>query len=124
MDSLPRINAFLEELASSLGWDESYTNRLRLVAEEALSSLLVSEQTGTPRRLNRGHPARCGNGRVGVLAVLAEGNLEDRIACMSEQADLAGEREVSLRLLHHFAGTVHHRKYHGADVVRIEVERP
>ena len=40
--SLPEIDAFLRELAMSIGWNESSTERLRSAGEETLSSLLIS----------------------------------------------------------------------------------
>ncbi len=123
ISALPRIHAFLDKVASSNGWDESSTNRLRFVGEETLASLLVEEQSQTPRRLVViAHPG-VDTVELEFLAVLTEENLEDRIAYLSERAKSAEQREVSLRLLHHFAAAVHHRKYHGADVIKIEVEK-
>ena len=52
-----------------------------------------------------------------------EQNIEDRLAYMSEEAEVHDDRELSFRLLRHYASSVHHRKYHGADVVTVKVER-
>ena len=58
------------------------------------------------------------------LAVFDEQNLEDRLAHLSEEAQsTAGmeEGEISLRLLRHYASSVHHQKFHGLDVVTVQV---
>lgn len=123
MHALPRIDDFLGKIAAGLGWDEASSNRLRFVGEEALSSLLGDEQDESPRRLIV--LARPGAGMVELefLAVLAEENLEDRIAYLSEQSESPESHEISLRLLRHFASAVRHRKYQGIDIVTVEVPR-
>ncbi len=123
MGALPQLDEFLGRLADRLGWEESSSNRLRFVGEEALSSLLGDEQDESPRRLIV--LARPGAGMVELefMAVLAEENLEDRIAYMSEQSESPEAQEISLRLLRHFASAVHHRKYQGIDIVTVEVPR-
>ena len=52
-----------------------------------------------------------------------ERNIEDRLAYMSEEAEVHDDRELSFRLLRHYASSVHHRKYYGADVVTVKVQR-
>lgn len=123
MGALPQLDEFLSRMAAGLGWDESSTNRLRFVGEEALSSLLGDEQDESPRRLIV--LARPGAGMVELefLSVLAEENLEDRMAYLNEQSESPEAREISLRLLRHFASAVHHRKYQGIDIVTVEVPR-
>lgn len=122
MGALPRIDAFLETLAAGIGWDEASANRLRLVGEETLSSLLEGEQDGTTRRLIViAHPG-VGTVELEFLAVLEGENLDEQLVYVNEQAEAPEEREVSLRLLRHFASAVHHRKYHGIDIVTVEVE--
>ena len=52
-----------------------------------------------------------------------EENLQDRIALLGEQAAGATvEREVSLRLLRHFASSVRHQRYHDTDIVTARVK--
>ena len=48
-------------------------------------------------------------------------NLEDRLAYMGEMPDIADEREISFRLLRHYASSVRHQKYHGEDIVTVSV---
>ena len=56
------------------------------------------------------------------MAVFDEDNLEDRLAYLSEQAETPEEHEISFRLLRHYASSVRHRKYHGIDIVAVQVE--
>ena len=56
------------------------------------------------------------------MAVFDEENLEDRLAYLSDQAGTPEGGEISLRLLRHYASSVQHRKYHGIDVVSVQVE--
>ena len=58
------------------------------------------------------------------LAVFDEQNLEDRLAYLNEESQSAAgaeEGEISLRLLRHYASSVHHQKFHGLDVVTVQV---
>ncbi len=41
---------------------------------------------------------------------------------MSEQAETPDVNEISFRLLRHYASSVRHRKYHGIDVVTVQVQ--
>ena len=68
--------------------------------------------------------ARPGTGAVELefLAVFSEENLEDRIAYLSEQAEAPDVGDLSFRLLRHYASSVRHRKYHGIDIVTVEIE--
>ena len=123
MSALPKIDAFLKSLAESIGWDEAAANRLRIAGEEALTSLLEVEDAEGPRHLTM--LARPGARLVELefLAALPEENLQDRLAYLSEHAESPEASEVSLRLLRHFASAVHHRKYHGIDIVTVEVRQ-
>ena len=121
---LPRIDAFLRELASRIGWNDASAERLRAAGEEALSSLLqlgADYAADTAPRLII--VARPGDGTVELefLAVFQEENIEDRLAYLSEQAEVPDESEISFRLLRHYATSVRHRKYHGVDIVTVQV---
>ncbi len=123
ISALPQLDEFLAQMAAKLGWNEASANRLRLVGEEALSSLLGDEQEDAARRVIV--LARPGTGMIELefMAVLEEENIEDALAYMSEQSDAPESSEISLRLLRHFASGVHHRKYQGIDIVTVEVPR-
>ena len=125
MSALPRIDEFLQRTAARAGWDEASADRLRFVGEEALSSLL-QEVEGVehdrPRRLTVVTRPVAGMVELEFLASLADENLEDRLAYMNQQAEVPEENEISLRLLRHYASSVRHRKYHGLDIVTVQVE--
>ena len=55
------------------------------------------------------------------LAVFDEENLEDRLAYLEEEAETVDERELSFRLLRHYASSVRHQKYQGLDIVTVQV---
>ena len=56
-----------------------------------------------------------------VTAIEGE-NLEDRLAYLSDLPSIPDEREVSFRLLRHYASSVRHQKYHGVDIVTVSVD--
>lgn len=123
--SIPHIDEFLREVAAKLNWDSAATEKLRSAGEETLSSLLQPGNEyptdSTPRLIIM---ARTDANAVDLefLAVFAEGNLEDRLAHLDEQSETSDNREVSFRLLRHYASSVRHQKYHGLDIVTVRVE--
>ena len=123
--AFPRLDDFLTGIASGVRWNDASTNRLRLVGEEALSSLLREDEEGAESHARRlivlARPA-AGRVELEFLAVFEEENLEDRLAYLNEQGEVADEHEISLRLLRHYAASVSHRQYHGIDIVTVEVE--
>ena len=124
--ALPKIDAFLQEFATEIGWSEEAANRLRASGEESLLSLLPSESDGSEASTRLIVLVRSQDDIVtmDLLSVFEEEqNIEDRLAYMSEEAEVRDDRELSFRLLRHYASSVHHRKYYGADVVTVKVER-
>ena len=125
VSAMPRIDAFLSELASRIGWNDASTGRLRAAGEETLSSLLQSGGSyaagSAPRLIIVARPD-AGTVELEFLAVFDEENLEDRLAYLSEQAEAPEEHEISFRLLRHYASSVRHKKYHGIDIVAVQVE--
>ena len=125
IDTLPKINEFLRDLASGVRWNDTSTERLRSVGEETLSSLLELrddyDSSNVPRMIITATP---GDGTVELefLAAFDEGNLEDRMAYLSEETGGQESGEMSLRLLRHYASSVRHRKYHGTDIITVQVE--
>ena len=123
LDALPAIDAFLCDFARRMRSDESMTNRLRAVAEEAIHTLLGDGAPGGKRDLLI--VARQ-DGRSADLEFIAGGadvNLEDQLAMLSEGVtDLPNEAETPLRLLRHYATSVRHQQYHGTDIVTFRVE--
>ena len=127
MSSLPQIDAFIQDVGRSEGWDEASVNRLRSAGEETLSSMISQG----------GYDESDGKQRLAVSArrvdeaieleflSASEGadNLEDRIAYLGDEPQLRDDWDVSFRLLRHYASSVQHRKYHDIDIVTVEVER-
>jgi hypothetical protein len=125
-DSLPKLDEFLRGFASRVGWNAAATERLVLVGEETLTSLLTEGEddaaAGETRRLIvTARPD--GNGAELEFVSASEGeNLEDRLAYLGEMPDIPDYREISFRLLRHYASSVRHQKYHGTDIVAVHVE--
>ncbi len=125
-ESIPQMREFLHEFASRAGWSASEQGRLVLVGEETLTNLIAEgvedpERSG-PRQLVVA--ARSGIGSIELEFVSAsEGeNLEDRLSYLGETSDIQDDREISFRILRHYASSVRHQKYHGVDIVTVSVE--
>ncbi len=128
--ALPDIEEFLRGFASRSGWDVPSTERLVLVGEETLSSLLpdaAGPESGepdsdAPRRLAvTARPVGGGDAELEFMSSSGGENLEDSLAYLEETPDATGEREISFRLLRHYAYSVRHQKYHGVDIVTVNV---
>ena len=127
VEALPEVIAFLREFATRRRWSEGAVQRLCSAGEETLLSLVQPEggtaTAGEQRRLLV--VARGGGKAVELEFVAAPGeeNLEDRMVLLAERGGGApAEREISLRLLRHYASSVHHQQYHDTDIVTVRVE--
>ena len=124
LSSLPSIDSYLQGFAGSAGWNEASINRLRSAGEETLSSLLSpdgeSEENAGKRLIVS---ARRADDAIEMeFVVTTEGeNLEDKLAYMNEQPEIQDEREISFRLLRHYASSVRHHKYHDTDIITVQV---
>ena len=116
--ALPKVGTFLRAFAACLGWNDISTERLRAAGEETLLSLLPQEDeaAGEKRRLRVTARGNRGTAELESAAAVGEGNIEDRMMLLGERAE-PNERGLSLRLLRHFAGSVHHQQYHDIDIV-------
>ena len=125
MASLPRIDEFLREFANKSGWDEAAAQRLALVGEETLTNLLSQDddEDATPRRLHIVARRDRGVAELEFLAASDEENIEDHLAHLTEQRPeiTDDERQISFRLLQHYASSVRHQKYHDLDIVTVHV---
>ncbi len=125
-ETLPQLQEFLRGVASRAHWNPAAAERLVLVGEETLSSLLAEgddapERTGPRRLVVTGRT----EGREAELEFVTgvEGeNLEDKLLYLGETPDISDEREISFNLLRHYASSVRHQKYHGEDIVTVRVE--
>ena len=123
--AFPDVEAFLRELGSGAGWAKAATDRLCAAGEETLSAMLQLreeyESDKPPRLVLLARPGAEGV-ELEFMAVFSEENIEDRLAYLSEQAEEPEVSDISFRLLRHYASSVRHRKYHGLDIVTVEVE--
>ena len=127
VDSLPKINALIDQMSSRKGWDEQTVYRLRLVAEETLETLLATQAEGEEAKVKRRlrlviRPEGSG-AEMEFVAAGGEGNIEDRLALIEDHhsADPV-EHEISLRLLRHFASSVRHQQYLDTDIVTVKID--
>ena len=127
VSALPGIREFVGAFASRGGWNDTMARRLDAAAEETLLTLLEKNDDGEggPRRLLLTAHKEDGGAVLEFIAAAGEENLEDRIALLDERAgEIRAETETSLRLLRHFASSVRHQQYHGADIVTVRVDAP
>ena len=122
---LPEIDTLLRDLAGRLRWNADSTERLCSAGEETLLSLVRQEEEAADvagRRLRV--VARNDHGTVELefIAAVGETNLEDRMILLTDEADTPNERELSLRLLRHYAASVRHQQYHDIDIVTVRVD--
>ncbi|WP_419928980.1 uracil-xanthine permease family protein [Candidatus Poriferisocius sp.] len=122
---LPRIQGFLNAFAKRHGWVASMSHRLDAVAEETLVTLLEAGQAGeaaTERELRLTASKQDGRAVLEFVAAARGENIEDRLAVLDEPtADRPVERDVSLRLLQHYAASVLHQQYHELEIVTVHV---
>ena len=125
MASLPAIDEFLASLASRLGWNEASTLRLRSAGEETLASLMLqddaAEDLAKPRLIVA---ARTQSTKIDLefVATTRQENIEDQLAFLNDEEAVPTIDDLSLRLLRHHASAVRHQKYHGVDIVTVQVE--
>ena len=125
ISALPDIQEFLRGLASKMRWSEESIAKLSSAGEETLSTMLELRDDydveKIPRLVVIARPS-ARTMEMEFLAVFSEENIEDRISYMSEQAEAPDVSELSFRLLRHYASSVRHRKYHGIDIVTVQVD--
>ena len=126
--AMPELDDFLREFADGRSWSEEGKNRLRLVGEEAMLSLFDEEDEGASERRRRLVATIRPDGGAAELEIVVasddaiQGNIENRMAFLDEDQELEDERELSLRILRHYASSVLHRQYYGIDVIVCRVE--
>ena len=127
-DAVPKLGDFLRGFASKSGWNTASTERLVLVGEETLLSLLSEEgddlERSGARRLVATARSHGGGAELEFVSASEGENREDRLAFLGETPDIPDSREISFRLLRHYASSVRHQKYHGVDIVTVNVDSP
>ncbi len=125
MSALPGIDSFLRGVGNDMRWDDPSVDKLCAAGEETLASMLQLrddyDEAASPRLVVIASPG-VGTVELEFLAVFAEENIEDRIAFMTEEAETPEVGDISFRLLRHYASSVRHRKYHGIEIVTVQVE--
>ncbi len=127
--SLPAVDDFLCRFADEHNWTEEGKNRLRLVGEEVMLSLLNEEDDGSgaqKRRLVATIRPDSGSAEIEIVVAsddASQGNIENRMAYLGEGQALEDEEQLSLRILSHYASSVHHRKYYGVDIISCRVNK-
>ena len=127
--SVPVVDDFLRKFASDHSWTEEGGNRLRLVGEEVILSLLNEEEegpAGQERRLVATVRPEIGSAEIEIVVAsndAIQGNIENRMAYLEQDQALEDEQQMSVRILRHYASSVHHRKYYGVDIISCRVDR-
>ena len=122
-ESLAEVDTFLRRFAQRAGWNEPSTERLASAGEETLAVLLQEHHDAeTPLRLSVVARTQDHAAELEFVTSLEGENVEDHLAYLSEMPPVPDEREVSFRLLLHYASSVSHQKYHGVDIVTVRVE--
>ena len=125
MASLPAIDAFLTQLATRLGWNEASKLRLRAAGEETLVSMQAREDDADgserPRLIIDARPQGT-MVELDFIATTRQENIEDQLAYLTSDVPILTVDDLSLRLLRHHASAVRHQKFHGVDIVTVQVE--
>ncbi|MDE0117318.1 MAG: hypothetical protein OXT07_11930 [bacterium] len=122
-DALERLSEFLGVFAADESWDAESTGRLEAAGEETLEILRQHDGTEQGRWLAVTARADGSAAEIEFATVVGGGNIEDRLAYLDELPPALDEREVSFRLLRHYASSVRHQQYHGTDVISVTVEK-
>ena len=125
MDALPQIDEFLRGFASKHRWNAASADRLASAGEETLSILLQESGDATEqgRQLSISTQMNDRTAEMEFVTALEGANMEDQLAYLNELPPAPDEREVSFRLLWHYAASVQHQKYHGVDIVTVTVDQ-
>ena len=127
--SLPAMDDFLSQFADRHSWTEEGKGRLRLVGEEVMLSLIREEDEDhgeQKRRLVATIRPDSGSAELEIVVAsddATQGNIENRIAYLDQDQALEDEQELSVRILRHYASSVHHRKYYGIDIISCRVNK-
>ena len=128
LSELPRVREFLNGFGTRHGWQAPMLQRLDAVAEETLLTLLDDDRAGPDgarRALRLTASKQDGRAVLEFVAAAHGENIEDRLAVLDDpSADRPVERDISLRLLQHYASSVVHHQYHELEIVTVHVNAP
>ncbi len=120
-EALDRLTQFLGAVATHQRWDPASEQRLAAAGEEALWALLLRGDPGRELAVTARPGGR--STEVEFATVLAGEHVEERLAYLDDQPPAPDEEDVSFRPLRHYASSVRHQRYHGADVITVTVDR-
>ena len=126
--SIPTLDDFLSQFADRYSWTEKGKDRLRLVGEEIMLSLLQEEndqQTEQKRRLIATIRPETRSAELEIVVASDDsvhGNIENRMAYLDEVQAMEDDQGMSIRILRQYASSVHHRQYYGIDIISCRVD--
>ena len=123
-EAVPRVVSFLRVFAEARRWPAEAADRLCAAGEEALHSLLAQQDSGDEgggRDLLLTARSDGDDAELEFVAASGPANVEDNLLLLSERPEQPEPHELSLRLLRHYASSVHHQQYHGTDIVTVRV---
>lgn len=125
VQSLPELQTFIHNFSENYSWTEDFVSKVEGAAEEALLILCdesdTTEQEGVVQLMIKG-----GSEQVTLEFIAADSkeNLQDRIALMGSDFSAPDlEKDVSLRILKHLTTSVRHERYHGTEIIVLEVHK-
>ncbi len=99
--------------------------RLRAAGEETLASMQTREDDADgserPRLIIDARPQGT-MVELDFIATTRQENIEDQLAYLTSDVPILTVDDLSLRLLRHHASAVRHQKFHGVDIVTVQVE--
>ena len=105
---LPKLTEFLRALAARLGWGAEATQRLCLIGEEALTSLVQQMDA---------EAAACTKPRLEVRKTL-----KTTSRCWGSRWRHPASANSRCVCCGHFASSVRHQQYHNIDIVTVRVD--
>jgi anti-sigma regulatory factor (Ser/Thr protein kinase) len=118
------LGEFLGEFAGRMKWDDDATRRLRGAGEETLMNLVERDDASAAgaRRLRVAVRSDGGDAVIDFLAAPQGTNLEEQMGQIRDRDTPVEGRDLSLRLLRHYASSVSHRQYHAIDLLTVRVK--
>ena len=132
-EAIRQIDRFIADYGDSARFEEEVVNRLRLVSEEVITSLLMNDQTLEEEEANM-PPYRdlqlaiSREGREMVLEFVASAgsdNLEDRLFVLENTQNMSSistQQEISLKIISELSSQVTHQQYQTTEYVTVRVD--
>ena len=124
-ESITTVHDFLRKFAGDKHWGDASIARLCAAGEEAVLCL-GSDADGTDDN-NQRHLLVVARGdrrtmEIEFVTSSTGENLEDQLALLGTWVEESLDRDVSLRLLRHYASSVKHHQYHDTDILAVRVD--